>query len=285
VAQNPETLTDPSGKMIDCPDGCGGGGSGNPTPPPPPPPNHGPTCGQDPSSCDGSGMGNPGAGAHTQPKTARLMTYGETMMSVCDATCQQEEQAYETAEAARDHFAQIAADLNLPALVGVILGGIGVGLLKQVFGSMVFTAFFSALAEISNMAEGISNGFKQETDQVDLRKGQGLSWFNFDNVLRSTDQITAALGNTGWEQVGGSFGLAFASLLIAAFNPDPEPVSHEVISTIFLGIAFGALTYGAMVGIGAGILYDQAQFMYINQEVSEAPCTDSAGCNLPLNYP
>jgi hypothetical protein len=61
VAQNPETLTDPSGQMYYCPQGCGGGGNnGNPTPPPPP--NHGPTCGPDPSNCDGGGMGNPGAG-------------------------------------------------------------------------------------------------------------------------------------------------------------------------------------------------------------------------------
>lgn len=213
------------------------------------------------------------------------MTYGETMMSVCDATCQQEEQAYETAEAARDYFAEFAAHLSLPGWLDVLLGAISYGFFNNLFGSSLFTALLSALTEISSMAEGVSNGFKQETDQVDLRKGQGLSWFNFDNVLRSTDQITAALGNTGWEQVGGSFGVAFASLLIAAFNPDPEPVSHEVISTIFLGIALGALTYGAMVGIGALILYDQAQSIYINQEVGEAPCTDSEGCNYPLNYP
>lgn len=68
VAQNPETLTDPSGQMIDCGPGCGNGGGGNPTPPPPPPPDHGPTCGPDPS-CYGGGKSGPshlscGQGTH-----------------------------------------------------------------------------------------------------------------------------------------------------------------------------------------------------------------------------
>ena len=294
VAQNPETMTDPSGQMVGCP-GCGnsggggnqGGGSGG-----------GGSCGDngcnqgggmgDPGAGGnqgGGGMKDPGAGGNTQPKTPKLMTYGETMMSVCDATCQQEEQAYETAEAARDYFAKFAADFSLPALLDTILGGVTFAIIKDLFNSSIVTGFLSAITEISSMAEEVSNGFKQETDQVDLRKGRGLSWFNFDNVLQSTNQITAALGNTALEQVGGSFGAAFASLLLAAINPDPEPVSHEVISTILIGIAAGMLTYGAMVTIGAGILYDQAQFIYINQEVSDAPCTDSAGCNYPLNYP
>ena len=67
VAQNPETLTDPSGQMVGCP-GCGnsGGGGGDPTPPPPPPPppDHGPTCGPDPS-CYGGGSSGPTH--HTNP--------------------------------------------------------------------------------------------------------------------------------------------------------------------------------------------------------------------------
>jgi RHS repeat-associated protein len=29
VGGNPETMSDPSGEMVDCPDGCGGGGGGN----------------------------------------------------------------------------------------------------------------------------------------------------------------------------------------------------------------------------------------------------------------
>lgn len=230
-------------------------------------------------------MKNPGAGGSEQPKTTRLMTYGETLMSPCDTTCQQEEQAYETAEAARDHFAEFAANLSLPGWLDVILGGISYRLFQELFESAFFTGFLAALTEISSIAEGIANGFKQETDQVDLRKGQGLGWFNLDNVLRSTDQITSNIVNVGLANWFGSYGAAFASLLIAAFDPDPEPISHGVITSIFLGIAIGALTYGTMVGIGAAILYDQAQFIYINQEVSDAPCTDPAGCNYSQNYP
>ena len=80
VAQNPETLTDPSGQMYGCP-GCGnsGGGGGDPTPPPPP--DHGPTCGPDPSSCEG--------GSH-QPTTPKPTPRAKTVnLGGCSATCRQ----------------------------------------------------------------------------------------------------------------------------------------------------------------------------------------------------
>jgi RHS repeat-associated protein len=60
VAQNPETLSDPSGQMIDCGPGCG---NGNPPPAPPPPPNHGPV----PCTWQGCENGNSGSTPHTNP--------------------------------------------------------------------------------------------------------------------------------------------------------------------------------------------------------------------------
>ena len=70
VAQNPETLTDPSGQMVECHDcGGGGGGGGDPTPPSPtPPPDHGPTCGPDPSSCEGGNQPTPKQGGNQPSK-------------------------------------------------------------------------------------------------------------------------------------------------------------------------------------------------------------------------
>jgi RHS repeat-associated protein len=64
VAENPETLTDPSGQMYGCP-GCGnsGGDGGDPLPPPQPPsaPGHGYTppgqCPEGPGMCDGNSTG------------------------------------------------------------------------------------------------------------------------------------------------------------------------------------------------------------------------------------
>ena len=279
VAQNPETLTDPSGQMVECHD-CGGGGGGN----------QGGGSGSggigDPGAGGhqgGGGMKDPGAGGNTQPKTPKLMTYGETMMSVCDATCQQEEQAYQIAAAARDYFYSLSGRLSFPGLLGVGLSAVFYDILK-LFGTAFVAGIMGALVELSYMANDVANEFKQETDQVDLRKGQGIGYFNFDNVLHAGDQITGNIRNAGLENWLGGWGVAIASFLVAVFAPDPEPISKGTIFTIFTGIAIGAFTYGTIVGMGALMLYDQAQ-SYIDQETSYAPCTDSAGCNYPLNYP
>ncbi|HVB72560.1 MAG TPA: RHS repeat-associated core domain-containing protein [Ktedonobacteraceae bacterium] len=111
VAQNPETLTDPSGQMVGCPgcgdNGDGGSGSGgssgggnscgdngcNPTPPPPTPQPHAPGHGYTPpGQCsEGSGMcngNNTGCNAsHIGAMVCGSPSSGNQPGGGCDQTC------------------------------------------------------------------------------------------------------------------------------------------------------------------------------------------------------
>jgi RHS repeat-associated protein len=78
VAQNPETLSDPTGQMIDCGPSCGNGN------PPPAPPNHGPV----PCTWQGCQNGNSGNSGSNQPTVHLYHKSGVDQGNGCNAECQ-----------------------------------------------------------------------------------------------------------------------------------------------------------------------------------------------------
>jgi hypothetical protein len=191
VAENPETLNDPSGQMIDCGPGCG---NGNPTPPPP---NHGPTCGPDPSSCDGSGMGNPGAGAGTGGITKQGSSLSEIKLPTWtpDPTAAQNaaiQAAWNFAKAG-GAFAALAAILkalaaflaaaSLPADVSIALSALG---LSADALAIQLTALSNAAVMLAGEAAilaGIFYGQSTMSAQWFSRRSYVTSTFNTVNQI------------------------------------------------------------------------------------------------------
>jgi hypothetical protein len=147
VGGNPETNTDPTGHMYAPPGGGGGGGSGNSNgnggngnPPP--------TCQQQGTCGDGGDLGGGSNGGELDIKP-------ELGAPTCGATCQQEQQAYNIAQSASEHFTFLAGRFNLPGWVGLILSGISASFLK-LFSASILGGLLTALSTLSSIAADIA---------------------------------------------------------------------------------------------------------------------------------
>jgi RHS repeat-associated protein len=174
VAQNPETLTDPSGQMIDCGPGCGNGT-------PPPPPSHGPV----PCTWQGCQNGNSGNNSPSTPQPKQVK------MPACNVACQNEENAQQLAKNAAAFFSQVVEALNLLELL--LSGGskTWAALRDIIFGAALASDFkyntaiagiLYAIPRLVEIAQDLANGFAAEANHP-------LGWFTVQNVENDKGNI------------------------------------------------------------------------------------------------
>jgi len=274
VAQNPETLTDPSGQMYGCP-GCGnsGGGGGDPTPPPPPP-NHGPTCGPDPSSCEGGGESHqPAASARKKPAGA----CGDLTVQEC-STAQSEQQnslhhlhteytwlqLLALAITAGADLAQFVEDLagglkNILNIIGDVVSMIGD--LATLFSTAAADFGSTSLQKAADTAAFISNGISSVWKGVRIFLDSG--WGGF---------ISTAAGFLA-EGIQALFTGGASEILSVAVNTVIETAQWQLEKTFRISTFLGLVgSVGQTLVAGVQLQIDQCSDMPLEQIYQKGGC-------------
>jgi RHS repeat-associated protein len=221
VAQNPETLTDPSGQYFAPP---GGNGNGDPNPP---------SC-QEENDCNKVHIDYP----DSPP------THTKTVKVECNAICQYEKNAQQNAANAAAFFSNLANDLtnlenllnmtdleNLLSLkslfgkygsevmgyVNIALGGVATLASPQYAGLLI------ALPRLVSIAQDLASGFAAEANHP-------LKWFTVQNVV-----------NDWWNVQGPPISDALGSMALSA-------------GVSLAGVGVAAFTDGAAAEIGASLI-------------------------------
>ena len=280
VEGNPETRTDPTGQRLCDPTGYGGC-----KPPPTKNPPADPTggcgsgrhltdsgCAPDGSTCP-SGMQSGKGGCDYTGGDCRGLTYNG---------CQQfkqkqrkEEEAYQDAAKARDHFqflanlfegplalmGQLVIDFILNALGWISAGPIG-SLVANIVGGVL-----AGLSVLGMMAGDLAQVFRGETNEQDLRSGPGYSWFTRANLAADGSQIQNVITSVGGMfETGGSAFSAY-TVMDGLLAGGIVGFSKVVLSFIAGGASFG-IAMAVTVAAGAAVLSQQAQG-YLNQEEAD----------------
>ena len=250
VAQNPETLTDPSGQMYGCP-GCGNsGGGGDPTPPPPPP-NHGPTCGPDPSCYGGGSSGN-----NSSPTP-----HAKKVILRCNVECQNEKTAQQLAKNAAGFFgflANVLSDLENWISLDTLFGwDKQVENLITFFEGVIppdptFGGFIAALPSLASIAQDIANGFAAEANHP-------LGWFTVQNVENDWGNVLEPSMLDGFKGVGSGVGMALVGVAVAG-------ISDGSMLEFAGKTAQAALTSAEIVAVGA-VAMNIIGMGYLQEEV------------------
>jgi RHS repeat-associated protein len=253
VAQNPETLNDPSGQMIDCGPGCGNG------PPPPPPPTHGPV----PCTWQGCQDGNSGSSGNSgNPEQVK--------MSACNIECQNEEHAQQLAKNAATFYRFLANtltdlenwisldtefgwDKQLELLITYAEGGVAS------LADPTLAGFIAALPSLASMAQDLANGFAAEANHP-------LKWFTVQNVENDWGNVLEPSMLDGFKGVGGGVGTAAVGAAVIAF-------SDGVTAGFVAKVAQAGLTSAEIVAVGAAAM-NIIGMGYLQEEVDDlAPPT------------
>ena len=272
VAQNPETLTDPSGQMIVCPPGgCGG------PPPPPPPPNHGPV----PCTWQGCQDGNSGSSGNNPSPTP---THHQAEGACGDLTLQECSTAQSEQQSSLHHLhteltwlqllavaltlasdvAQFIADLagglkNILSIIGDVVSMLGDA--ASLFSSAVTDFGLTSLQKAADTAAFISNGISSlwKTVRVFLDSGWG-------RFISTAAEFLA-------EGVQALFTGGTSELLSVAVNTVIETAQWQLEKTFristFLGLA-GSIGQTLVAGVQWQI--DQCSDMPLEQVYQKGGC-------------
>ena len=254
VRENPETATDPTGeRVIGCIPGREGcDPSGKPTTKKPAPVNPCPIGPQSFNNCTySSGM-------------CQHLTFAG-----CEKL-RKEHQAYEDAKRIRDAFQHFSDIFNsLLYIIANIAGSILGFILGPILGGII-AGLLSGFTLLGHLAGDIANAFRQETDQVEMRNGQGYRYFSSGNLESQGQQILGMIGTEGKESVVIGWGAILTSIVggvsVAVWGPELLSKAANLVK--------GGVTTGIIAGIVAAV---GSIFMFnivssdIAQEVNDAP--------------
>jgi len=256
VAQNPETLTDPSGQYFAPP---GGNGNGDPNPP---------SCEQE-NDCGKVNIDYP-----TPPPT-----HTKTVEVQCNAICQYEKNAKQLAVNAAAFFSSLANDLaglenllnmtdleNLlslkslfggkygPEIMGFVnglLGGVALLASPEYFGLVI------AIPRLESIAQDFASGFAAEANHP-------LKWFTLQNIENDWDNVLGSPMPDATTSIAVSAGASVVGAGLAAALPESGLLAQAAVNTIFAGqtvtAAIGAGTV-IMEFIATGYLEDQENIL------------------------
>ncbi|HEU5376406.1 MAG TPA: hypothetical protein VFV38_13255 [Ktedonobacteraceae bacterium] len=159
---------------------------------------------------------------------------------------------------------------SLPYIIATILGNLlsFIPFIGPIWGGII-AGILNGLALLGRLAGDIAKGFKQETDQEDLRSGQGLGYFTADNLEAQGQQILGVVGLEGKESVVVGWATIITS--IAAGNGivvwGPKLVS-QAKNLLVGGVTTGIVT--AIVSAAGSMVMSNMVSSDIAQEVSDA---------------
>jgi len=251
VAQNPETLTDPSGQMYAPPPCCG-----DPLPPPspPPPPNHGPTCGPDPSCYGGGSSGN-----NSSPTP-----HAKKVILRCNVECQNEKTAQQLAKNAAGFFgflANVLSDLENWISLDTLFGWDKqaeslITFFEGAFASLgnpTVGGFIAALPRLASIAQDIANGFAAEANH-------SLGWFTQQHVQDAGLNAIDTAEAEGYKDMMEAAGAVVAGIVISL-------VSDGLLAEFGATLAAEGTAAEFVIGGGLNIMEDYASgVIFVQQE-------------------
>jgi len=274
VAGNPETRTDPTRQMITC-GSCGSSG----------PPNAN-DCAADPSLSGCSTPASQGDDWEHNPSMNPVIrptggsdcggckaktgpTGPAKPKDVCNSTCQQEKRAYQDAKADENAFQGFANFFSsIPYIVFSLIASIITIILNPALGGII-SGILAGLALLGHLAGDIAGGFKQETDQEDLRTGQGLGYFTSGNLEAQGQQILGTISSEGKEFAAAGWIVAVSAVFTAATIGLAATRLISLATRLEAGGAPAGLATMIVAGVGSMIMYNIAS-SDITQEVQDA---------------